>query len=113
MLLRTHERLGRDLSKQKDDDRARRLEALKANDFEAYQELLRQTKGPQTGDDRFKGIVLAAAAAPATAVRSTHKVWWQTGGCTTLWRDNIRCCNTAPTSICLSPAVLPQAPPNC
>ena len=32
-----HERAGRDKKKTLDDDRARRLEALKANDFEAYQ----------------------------------------------------------------------------
>jgi SWI/SNF-related matrix-associated actin-dependent regulator of chromatin subfamily A protein 2/4 len=52
---RVHERWGRDTSKQKEDDQTRRLEALKANDFEAYQELLRQTKGPLFGDDRFHG----------------------------------------------------------
>ena len=33
----------------------RRLDALRQNDFEAYKELLRQTHGPQTDDDRFKG----------------------------------------------------------
>jgi len=31
------------------------LDALRQNDFEAYKELLRQTHGPQTDDDRFKG----------------------------------------------------------
>lgn len=39
---RAHERLYRDLAKQQEDDRERRLEALRANDFEAYQELLIQ-----------------------------------------------------------------------
>eukprot|EP00967_Tisochrysis_lutea_P009214 scaffold10914_cov21-Tisochrysis_lutea.AAC.1 len=39
---RAHERLFRDLAKQQEDDRERRLEALRANDFEAYQELLIQ-----------------------------------------------------------------------
>jgi hypothetical protein len=39
---RQHERLFRDLAKQQEDDREQRLEALRANDFEAYQELLVQ-----------------------------------------------------------------------
>lgn len=52
---RLHERLARDLNKQKMDDNDRRLEALKANDFEAYKELLRQTYGPLSDDDRFAG----------------------------------------------------------
>lgn len=34
----------------------RRLDALRQNDFEAYKELLRQTHGPQTDEDRFKGV---------------------------------------------------------
>jgi hypothetical protein len=33
----------------------RRLDALRQNDFEAYKELLRQTHGPQTDEDRYKG----------------------------------------------------------
>ncbi|GFH14203.1 uncharacterized protein HaLaN_10216, partial [Haematococcus lacustris] len=41
-IVRLHERLNRDLAKQQEDDRSRRLDALRANDFEAYQELLRQ-----------------------------------------------------------------------
>jgi hypothetical protein len=40
--VRAHERLGRDLAKKQEDDRDRRLNALRANDFEAYQELLKQ-----------------------------------------------------------------------
>lgn len=52
---RLHERLARELNKQKMDDNDRRLEALKANDFEAYKELLRQTYGPLSDDDRFAG----------------------------------------------------------
>ncbi len=39
-MLQVHGRLGRDLSRQKDDDRARRMEALKASDFAAYQQML-------------------------------------------------------------------------
>lgn len=31
------------------------MDALRQNDFEAYKELLRQTHGPQTDEDRFKG----------------------------------------------------------
>jgi hypothetical protein len=33
----------------------RRLEALKANDFEAYKELLKQTHGPQNDGERYAG----------------------------------------------------------
>lgn len=65
---RLHERLARELNKQKMDDNDRRLEALKANDFEAYKELLKQTYGPLSDDDRFAGA-LAAAAGVAAALR--------------------------------------------
>lgn len=41
-MLQVHGRLGRDLSRQKDDDRARRMEALKASDFAAYQQMLQE-----------------------------------------------------------------------
>jgi hypothetical protein len=37
-----HERLSRDLSKQQLDDEERRLDALKANDFDAYKEMLKK-----------------------------------------------------------------------
>jgi hypothetical protein len=39
----------------------RRMDALRQNDFEAYKELLRQTHGPQTDEDRFKGESHVAA----------------------------------------------------
>jgi SWI/SNF-related matrix-associated actin-dependent regulator of chromatin subfamily A member 2/4 len=39
---RLHERWGRGLNKSRGDERGKRLEALKANDIEAYQELLKQ-----------------------------------------------------------------------
>jgi hypothetical protein len=52
---RLHERLSRELNRQHMDDNNRRLEALKANDFEAYKELLKQMYGPSTDDDRFAG----------------------------------------------------------
>jgi hypothetical protein len=52
---RLHEKLGREFARARMGDTDRRLEALKANDFEAYKELLRQTYGPLNDDDRFKG----------------------------------------------------------
>jgi SWI/SNF-related matrix-associated actin-dependent regulator of chromatin subfamily A protein 2/4 len=52
---RLHERLSRELNRQLMDENDRRLEALKANDFEAYKELLKQTYGPLSTDDRFAG----------------------------------------------------------
>ncbi|KAL6753550.1 P-loop containing nucleoside triphosphate hydrolase protein [Haematococcus lacustris] len=57
-IVRLHERLNRDLAKQQEDDRSRRLDALRANDFEAYQELLRQQQGPtsEEEDNRFHAI---------------------------------------------------------
>lgn len=64
---RLHERLARELNKQKMDDNDRRLEALKANDFEAYKELLRQTYGPLSDDDRFAGEV--------NWYQASHAVW--------------------------------------
>lgn len=38
------------------------MDALRQNDFEAYKELLRQTHGPQTDEDRFKGESAHSAA---------------------------------------------------
>jgi hypothetical protein len=65
---RLHERLSRELNRQRMDDNDRRLEALKANDFEAYKELLKQTYGPLSDDDRFAGA-LAAGWGDATGRR--------------------------------------------
>eukprot|EP00884_Botryococcus_braunii_P001518 jgi/Botrbrau1/11367/Bobra.0038s0115.1 len=53
---RIHDRMAREHNKAKDDDRTRRLEALKANDWEAYQELLRQQMGPETTTERYEVI---------------------------------------------------------
>lgn len=39
---RFHDRLNREQAKRQEDDRTKRLEALRNNDFEAYQELLKQ-----------------------------------------------------------------------
>jgi len=58
-VLRIHERQSRYHNKQKDDDQVRRMEALKANDFEAYQELLQQKQsavGPSTNGDPYEEI---------------------------------------------------------
>lgn len=58
-VLRIHERQARSHSKQKDDDQVRRMEALKANDFEAYQELLQkqQSSTGQIGSgDKYEEI---------------------------------------------------------
>lgn len=51
-ILRTHERLARLHNKLKDDDRERRMQALNANDLEAYKELLQEQSGPMNKDDR-------------------------------------------------------------
>lgn len=54
---RAHERLARNQSKARGDDRAQRMEALKANDFEAYQELLQKEHGGGTAPgQRYKAI---------------------------------------------------------
>jgi hypothetical protein len=42
---RLHERLARDLLKKQGDDAARRMELLRANDLEAYQEMIRAQVG--------------------------------------------------------------------
>ncbi|CAK0787464.1 hypothetical protein CVIRNUC_010684 [Coccomyxa viridis] len=55
-VLRAHERLARDAVRQKDDDRSRRMDALKAHDFEAYQEMLRETAPPGSSTERFEVI---------------------------------------------------------
>lgn len=46
---KAHARLAREANKAADDMRARRMEALKANDFEAYQEMLREPGAGGTG----------------------------------------------------------------
>ena len=44
-LAKVHQRWATTHSKRMEDDRSRRLEALKMNDFEAYQEMLKQQQG--------------------------------------------------------------------
>ncbi|KAL8119055.1 hypothetical protein AgCh_016530 [Apium graveolens] len=50
-----HERMLREFSKQKDDDRSKRMEALKNNDVERYREMLleKQTSIPGDGAERY------------------------------------------------------------
>ena len=51
-----HERMLRDYSKRKDEDRNKRMEALKNNDVDAYREMLKQQQGQLPGDagERFE-----------------------------------------------------------
>ncbi|KAG1660651.1 hypothetical protein FOA52_008011 [Chlamydomonas sp. UWO 241] len=55
---RLHDRMAREHTKVYADDAARRLEALKANDIEAYKEMLKQQKvvGGETEEERFNVI---------------------------------------------------------
>ncbi|DBA85268.1 TPA: hypothetical protein ACH3X2_005964 [Trebouxia sp. C0005] len=53
---KTHERLARDAHKAKDDDKGRRMDALKAHDWQAYQELLAKQKGPEGASERYEVI---------------------------------------------------------
>ncbi|KAK1364331.1 ATP-dependent helicase BRM [Heracleum sosnowskyi] len=50
-----HEKMLREFSKQKDDDRSKRMEALKNNDVERYREMLleKQTSIPGDGAERY------------------------------------------------------------
>ncbi|XP_024392755.1 ATP-dependent helicase BRM isoform X2 [Physcomitrium patens] len=51
-----HERMLREYSKRKDEDRNKRMEALKNNDVDAYREMLKQQQGQLNGDagERFE-----------------------------------------------------------
>ena len=51
-----HERMLREYSKRKDEDRNKRMEALKNNDVDAYREMLKQQQGQLPGDagERFE-----------------------------------------------------------
>ena len=56
-IIRLHERLARVQNRQKDDARSLRLDALKAHDFEAYQEMLkRQTGGIPAAGEKYEAI---------------------------------------------------------
>ncbi len=55
-----HERMLREFSKRKDEDRNRRMEALKNNDVDAYREILRQQQTQLPGDAGERFEVLSA-----------------------------------------------------
>lgn len=50
-VVKVHERLARDLTKVVGDDRELRMQALKANDFARYQEMLKATAGAEAAQD--------------------------------------------------------------
>lgn len=68
-VLKVHERLARDLTKVVGDDRELRMQALKANDFARYQEMLKATAGMEAAqDERCASIhVFAPAQIPLFA----------------------------------------------
>lgn len=77
-IVRAHERLARDRMKSKDDDRALRMAALKAHDFEAYQEMLRRQAqaggaGAAAGE-RFEAISKFLADTEAYLHRLASKI---------------------------------------
>ncbi|XP_024175823.1 ATP-dependent helicase BRM isoform X2 [Rosa chinensis] len=55
-----HERMLREFSKRKDDDRSRRMEALKNNDVERYREMLLEQQTSITGDAAERYAVLSS-----------------------------------------------------
>lgn len=72
---RAHERLARERSRSKDDDRALRLAALKAHDFEAYQEMLkRQTGSTPAAGERYEAISKFLADTEAYLHRLATKI---------------------------------------
>ncbi len=58
---RFHERQSRGHNK---DDRSKRLDALKANDFQAYQDMLRQ-QGKDVSSERYGGVLFGVLAVAA------------------------------------------------
>lgn len=72
---RAHERLARERLRSKDDDRALRLAALKAHDFEAYQEMLkRQTGSTPAAGERYEAISKFLADTEAYLHRLATKI---------------------------------------
>ncbi|KAL6128685.1 hypothetical protein ACLB2K_072040 [Fragaria x ananassa] len=55
-----HEKMLREFSKRKDDDRSRRMEALKNNDVERYREMLLEQQTSITGDAAERYAVLSS-----------------------------------------------------
>jgi hypothetical protein len=50
-ILKTHERMMREQQKHVGDDREARMQALRANDFAAYQNMLKATAGDAAAQD--------------------------------------------------------------
>ena len=74
-VLRAHERLARDRNKLKEDDRSLRMAALKAHDFEAYQEMLRKQAGSTpAADERYAAISKFLADTEAYLHRLASKI---------------------------------------
>jgi len=55
-ILKQHDKLSRESMRKKVDDRNKRLEALKANDIDAYRQLLEQGAPGPTGEMRYKEL---------------------------------------------------------
>jgi hypothetical protein len=68
---KAHERLARDLQKQAGDDRELRMQALKANDFAAYQDLLRATAGGEAVQDERCAPLLCGVRPPLRRLLTT------------------------------------------
>ena len=76
LVVRAHERLGRErLRAAAKDDQAARMAALKAHDFEAYQEMLKsQTGGIPAGGERYEAISKFLADTEAYLHRLAGKI---------------------------------------
>ncbi len=74
-IMRAHERLARERNKLKEDDRSLRMAALKAHDFEAYQEMLRRQAGnTPAADERYEAISKFLADTEAYLNRLASKI---------------------------------------
>ncbi|KXZ56213.1 hypothetical protein GPECTOR_1g185 [Gonium pectorale] len=73
-VLKMHERWGRTHNRKMDDDHERRMEALKANDLEAYQALLQQAGGVTTQDSNFQEISRFLSETEEYLHKLAHKV---------------------------------------
>jgi len=74
-IIRAHERLARERNKLKEDDRSLRMAALKAHDFEAYQEMLRRQAGnTPAADERYEAISKFLADTEAYLNRLASKI---------------------------------------
>lgn len=74
-VMRAHERLARERNKLKEDDQSLRMAALKAHDFEAYQEMLRRQAGSTpAADERYEAISKFLADTEAYLNRLASKI---------------------------------------